>query len=148
MRKFFLLVVCSMSFITLIGSAAFGAANGTDRPWQATGSGNGLFTAGTPLTFTIDGTSNDTHLGRSTFHLDGVCSNEDCSMFTFTFTIVAANGDTLNASGVNDSVTFTGGTGRFASASGTLTNTATVITDPSNPAAFHITFTQTGTISY
>ena len=148
MRKFFVLLVCSVLFVTFSGSSALGAAKGTARPWRATGSGNGLFTAGTPLTFTIDGTSNNTHLGRSTFHLDGVCTNVDCSTFTFTFTIVAANGDTLNASGENESVIFTGGTGRFAAASGTLTNTPTVVADLNNPAAFHVTFTQTGTISY
>jgi hypothetical protein len=151
MRKLLVLLAGSLLLVTLAGSPALGAAKGTDRPWKASGSGHGIITPGTPQTFTIDGTSNNTHLGRGTFHLDAVCTPPDpgdCPTSTATFTIVAAHGDTLTASGANDTGTFTGGTGRFAGASGTVTTTTTsFVFDPST-LTFELTFTQTGTISY
>ena len=76
---------------------------------------------------------------------------------SFTATVVAANGDTLTTSGTNvltgpttftNFQTITGGTGRFAGASGSFTDTGTNAPDPSNPNGFTITFTSTGTISY
>ena len=136
-----------MMLVALSGSAAFGASNGTDRPWKASGSAEGIVTPGAPVTTHTEGTSTNTHLGRSTFVVDGVCLNEDCSSDTFTFTIVAANGDTLRASGAGDTATFTGGTGRFAGASGTVTTTTPTFAF-TDPLHFHFTFTQTGTISY
>jgi hypothetical protein len=154
MRKLLVVLVGSLLIVALSGSAALGAANGTDRPWKASGSGDGIFTPGTPATFHVDGTSTNAHLGRSTFSVDGVCTNLDCSASTFTSTIVAANGDTLTVSGISvgpgtDHITFTGGTGRFVGASGTATNTVTsVVADPANPLASHFTFRQRGTISY
>jgi hypothetical protein len=148
MRKFFVLLVGSLLLVALSSSAALGAAKGTDRPWKASGSGDGIVTPGTPVTFHIDGTSKNTHLGRSTFSLDGVCTNPDCSTNTFAFTIVAANGGHLTASGVNDTATFTGGTGRFAGASGAIAITTTSFVTDASGLAFQLTFTQTGTISY
>ncbi len=67
--------------------------------------------------------------------------------------ITTANGDmlfiTTTAPPVQES--FTGGTGRFADASGTLTTTFTVTEDPSDPTnanRFAISFTQVGALSY
>jgi hypothetical protein len=151
MRKFFVSFVCSMLFVAVSASAALAATNGTDRPLKASGSANGVITVGIPVTFTIDGTSTSTHLGRTAFHIDGVCNDPNCFTSTYTYTAVAANGDTLTASGVNDGTndvaSFTGGTGRFAGASGTLTTTTSFVFDPSG-LGFHLTFTQSGTISY
>ena len=152
MRKFVVLVcslLFSLLFVALSGSGALGAAKGTNRPWKASGSGHGIITLGTPDTYAIDGTSKNTHLGRSTFHLDGVCtSSPNCPTDTFTFTIVAANGDTLTASGANNTASFTGGTGRFAGASGTVTTTTTSFVLDESTLTFETAFTQTGTISY
>ena len=148
MRKLLVSLVCSLLVVALSGSAALGKAKGTDRPWKASGSGHGIITVGTPDTYTIDGTSKNTHLGRSAFHLDGVCTSSNCRTDTFTFTIVAANGDTLTASGANNTASFTGGTGRFAGARGTVTTTATSFVLDESTLTFETTFTQTGTISY
>lgn len=151
MRKFLVTLVCSLLFVAVSGPAALAAADGTDRPWNASGAADGIFSPGTG-TFTLDGTSNNTHLGRGTFHLDGLCTNSDCSTSTFTFTIVAANGDTLTASGTGSGAvshaSFTGGTGRFAGAGGAITTTGASTVHPANPLAFHFTFTQTGSITY
>ena len=153
MRKFFITLACSLLLVAVSGAPALAAAKGHDRPWKASGSATGMFTPGTPGTYIVKGTSNNTHLGRGTFQVDGVCTNAACSTSTFTFTIVAANGDLLTASGESvgnmSHATFTGGTGRFAGASGAIT-TANVPSpsDPANPLVFHFTFTQTGSITY
>ncbi len=44
--------------------------------------------------------------------------------------------------------TIIGGTGRFAGATGTMTETGTTVIDPANPLAFTGTWEATGTISY
>ncbi len=156
MRKLAALLI--VLAVSVLGTGeAFGAAKGTDRPFKGSGSGSGIATVvGGEIRFTIDGTGHFSHLGKSTFHVDGVCTNADCTTFSFTVTIVAANGDTLTGSSTSTGTattftnleTYTGGTGRFAGASGTSTSTGTIVPDPSNPLAFTITFTSRGTISY
>lgn len=156
MRKLAALLI--VLAVSVLGTGeAFGAAKGTDRPSKGSGSGSGTATVvGGEIRFTIGGTLRLSHLGKSTFHVDGVCTNADCSTSNFTNTVVAANGDTLISSGTTTAPAFdftnqdtiTGGTGRFAGASGTSTSTGTIVPDPSNPLAFTITFTSRGTISY
>ena len=129
------LVAASMVIaIAVLGPvAAFGKAHGTDRPFKARGSG--VLVADPAGTYVIDGTEQATHMGRVTFHVDGVCTNADCSTSTFTTTTRAANGDTVTDSststangptGFTNLDTVTGGTGRFAGASGSSTTTGTV----------------------
>jgi hypothetical protein len=143
MRKFLFSLVCVALSGALSAGTAFGAANGTDRPFRASGSGTGTLT---PTGFEIIGTSINSHLGQSDFVTVGVCTEVGC---TTTITATAANGDTLILAGSGNEATFTGGTGRFAGASGTSTLDPHVsFDDPSNPDLFHITFTQVGTISY
>lgn len=155
MRK--LVSVLLVFTVAVLGTGvASGKAHGTDRPLEGRGSGSAIVNVGPVITYTIDGTLHLSHLGKSTFHLDGVCTNADCSTSTFTNTIVAANGDRLTSSSTNTGTagtftnldTFTGGTGRFAGASGSSTTTGTSVDDPSNPLAFTITFILSGTISY
>ena len=151
MRKFAFSLVCSVLFVALSASAALGAAEGTDRPWKVAGSATGIIMPGTPTTIVIEGTVQAAHLGRTRFQNVVICTLPDCSTGgANTFTFVAANGDTLTASGENvGERTFTGGTGRFAEATGSFTFTATSVAfDPSNPLVFRLTFTETGTISY
>ncbi len=66
---------------------------------------------------------------------------------------MAANGDTFTTfvsvtPGSGYTETITGDRGRFAGATGTMTETGTTVSDPSNPLAFTTTFEITGTISY
>jgi hypothetical protein len=134
-------------------AAAFGKTHGTSRPLKVTGSG--VLTFDPAGTYVIDGTDQVSHMGRSTFHIDGVCTKADCSTSTFTTTTTAANGDTLTASSTSTSNggtftnldTVTGGTGRFAGASGSSTTTGTEV-GTSNPFVTTLTFTSTGTIGY
>jgi hypothetical protein len=151
MRKLFVTLICVASVAAFSAPTALASTGGTSRPFTASGSGTGTTVLGEPATFTVDGTSNGTHLGRSRFHTEGVCLDPTCATSTVKITIVAANGDILTVAGSATEGTFTGGTGRFAGASGKVT-TAFVGTrdpaDPSNPLRFRITFTQVGTISY
>ena len=157
MRKFGTVLAAACIVVALLGTGAASAAKGgTDRPFKGGGSGTGIVDAATG-TYTIDGSGNFTHFGRTQLHVDGVCTNADCTTSTFTFTETAANGDEVTGSSnsSDDGLghftnldTWTGGTGRFAGASGHTTTTGTSVTDPSNPLVFHLTFTSQGTISY
>jgi hypothetical protein len=118
-------------------AAALGAANGTDGPVKGKSTSTAIVNldggAGT-----IDGSGQLTHAGKFAFHDDFTLPLADLPAFTFTSTetVVAANGDeifvthtatgTLTVTGVEiTSVgTITGGTGRFADASGTFTVTS------------------------
>ena len=155
MRKVFSIFVLVLAVLALSTSIAFAGPNGTDRPFKTTSlSGVGTVDPVTG-TFVIDGTAQEAHLGRSTFHVDGVFTGPNTA--SFTATIVATNGDTLTTSATNFATgpttftnfqTITGGTGRFAGATGSFTDTGTTLLDPSNPTSFTITLTSTGTISY
>jgi hypothetical protein len=89
-----------------------------------------------PLGITIDLTGVATHLGKYSVHIDavGVISGGEV-LGDGTFTVVAANGDQLtgtttftaplptgNVHTATAFLTITGGTGRFADASGTITS--------------------------
>jgi hypothetical protein len=138
-------MTCVALFVGFGVGTSYAAKGGTDRPFKASGSGLGVVdpVAGT---YVIDGTSKNSHLGRSTFHTEGALTGGN------TITITAANGDKLVAIGTSatDAI-FSGGTGRFQGASGTLTSSFTITPDPSdptNPLRFELHFTQHGTISY
>jgi hypothetical protein len=141
-------LVCLASIAAFSAPTAFASSGGTSRPFKAFGSGTGTTVLGDPVRFVVDGTSNNTHLGRATFHTEGVCLDPNCETSSVTITIVAANGDVLTEAGSATEGTFTGGTGRFAGATGQVTTAAVATPDPSDPLRFRITFTQTGTISY
>jgi hypothetical protein len=153
LRKLLVVSCLAIAIAALSPAAAFGKSNGTSRPLQVTGSG--VLTFDPAGTYVIDGTEQASHMGRSTFHVEGVCTNADCSTSTYTTTTTAANGDTLTDSSTSSSNgvtftnldTFTGGTGRFAGASGSSTTTGTEV-GTSNPFVTTLTFTSTGTISY
>ena len=119
----------------LAPGGALGKAGGTDRPAKGTASGNVTVTLGAPLGVTLDLTGVETHLGKYSAHLDGnaeiiggevfghgtftvAAANGDQQTGTFTFTGVPPTGDVHASTAV---LTITGGTGRFADASGTIT---------------------------
>jgi len=176
-RSRMVLVAAALASLVLVPMASAGKG-GTDRPFQATLSGAATYIvpAGCPpkcLTFTTvgDATGQATHMGRVTMHSThfpyDLANHLDGSM-----TLTAANGDKLY--GVYDfdplspvqsvTVTFTGGTGRFADASGTVVVSYTVVpqfkpippcdpnTDPfgclNSAVPWPATWSMSGTINY
>lgn len=139
-----------------------------ERPVKGTASGTVTVTLGAPLGITINFTGVASHYGRYSAHIeaDGVIIGGEV-VGNGTFTLVAANGDqqtgTVEFSGPLPSgdvhattavLTITGGTGRFADASGTLTSqnlvTPTCFAEPSCPGLIIETLEGqvTGQISY
>lgn len=166
-----LLVLVSLLALALVEPAAAAAkAGGTERPWKGSGSGTSTFSvATTPFPATGEGTARLSHLGKSTFSSNYTITLTGPSTFSVggTQTIVAANGDMLfmtftgtgvatGAFGVGQTsettvvYTVTGGTGRFADASGTLTGTVSseVVSLVGLTATSRQTFTARGAISY
>jgi hypothetical protein len=132
------LIVLSMvvALFALSPTAALGKAKGTDRPVRGTSTSTTTLDTATG-TGTVAGSGHLSHLGRSTFTNDitsFTSTGPDTFSFTLTAIIVAANGDkvfttatgagTSTATGSESTLvsTITGGTGRFADASGTITS--------------------------
>lgn len=151
--------------LALLGaSPALADSGGTNRQFKGTVSGPRVFDLSTG-SFVADLTGNESHLGRVTQDLTGTVIVTGLNSFTVRGTgiVTAANGSKLftafSGSGTIDAtggtagqsaVTVTGGTGRFAGASGEQTDTfsappgslnGTTLTGP-------ITDSFTGTISY
>ena len=147
------IVVAGLAVLLLAVSpaSALGKAGGTDRPVKGTASGNVTVTLGAPLGLTIDLTGVATHFGKYSAHLEAdaeiiggevvghgtftvVAANGDQATGTFTFTGAPPTGDVHPTTAV---LTITGGTGRFADASGTITSqnlvTPTCFAEPSCP---------------
>ena len=104
-------------------------------PFKGRLEGTATITPGTPpfLSVSIEGTGNATHLGRFTVEIPHVVNTTNRTS-TGTYEFTAANGDTLTAGftgqatltapgvlSVVESATITGGTGRFADATGSFT---------------------------
>jgi hypothetical protein len=124
-------------FAVLSPASALANAGGIDRPIKGAGTGTiSLDPATGAFTGVVPGTSS--HLGDLTVHIEGVGTRTADGTFagSGTATLVAANGDEITGSidltqtvlpdghtVTTVVVTITGGTGRFANASGTLTVT-------------------------
>ena len=138
LRRLILLSSMVLAVAALSPAAASGAANGTDRPLSGTVTATAHDNLSTG-TSTADGTFLFTHLGKGTFHEDATAGPITGNTFTSTgtATYVAANGDklfatitvtgTFGADEVTTVSTITGGTGRFANASGTFTTHERVV---------------------
>ena len=164
LRRLIFLSSLVLAVAALSPAAALGATKGTDRPV------NGHSTSTTTVdlatgTGVSDGSGPLSHLGLSTFHNDFTSftlTGPNTFSFTLTASIVAANGDvifttatgtgTLTATGSEATLvsTITGGTGRFADASGTLTTSISSVTvsQVCTMITSHDTETHTGQISY
>jgi hypothetical protein len=120
----------------LVAANATGArVLANEVPFKGRLEGTATITPGTPpfLPVSIDGTGNATHLGRFTVEIPHVANTTNrTSVGSYEFT--AANGDTLTGVftgqsaltgpgvlSVVETVTITGGTGRFADAAGSFT---------------------------
>ena len=110
-------------------------SNDQEVPFKGRLEGTATITPGTPpfLSVSIAGAGNATHLGRFTVEIPHVV-NPTNRTSTGTYEFTAANGDTLTAAfagqstltapgvlSVVDTATITGGTGRFADATGIFT---------------------------
>ena len=110
-------------------------SNNQEVPFKGRLEGTATITPGTPpfLSVSIEGTGNATHLGRFTVEIPHVVNTTNRTS-TGSYEFTAANGDTLTAGftgqailtspgvlSVVETATITGGTGRFADATGTFT---------------------------
>jgi hypothetical protein len=165
MRRAIMIAGLILAVGVLAPVGALGKAGGTDRPIKGDASGTTVVDLGTPpLSFTADATGSVAHLGRSTFDLDGVLTPTGPDTFTIagTVVLVAANDDelfgTFTGSGTNDAsgshgtvtTTFTGGTGRFENATGSVTGpfTQVFISTDGTTSTFATDTSFRGAISY
>ena len=157
-------LVSSLAVAVVAVSPAAASAKNDARPVVGT-------RTGTTLINVVNGQASSTSSGFLA-HV-GAFTGSSTESFTeppdFTVTgsdlkVVAANGDTLTASVIGsgtatgptshttDTITITGGTGRFAGATGTLhediTSTVEAFDPSTNIATYHDVATITGTISY
>jgi hypothetical protein len=151
-----------LALAVLVPASATAKAGGTDRP--VSGKSTSTTTvdpvAGTGIS---DGSGQLSHIGAFTFHNDFTSvtlTSPTTFSFTLTASVVAANGDlifttatgtgTLTATGSESTLvsTITGGTGRFADASGTLTSSIISVNVSGTPGTSNDTEIHTGQISY
>ncbi len=164
MRKAIMIAGLILALGVLAPAGALGKAGGTERPIKAHASGTTVFDNPT-LTFVSDATGTMSHLGKTTAHFDGALTLTGPSAFDVagSYVTVAANGDqlfatfagsgTLDASGNatgTTTTTFTGGTGRFAGASGTATGpfSQVLTSTDGTTSTFAFDTSLRGTISY
>jgi hypothetical protein len=170
MTKYRGIIVASLALTlaSLSPAAALGNAGGTDRPVKGTAVGDITVSITPGLPVEVDVTGVATHLGKFTGHFEGSAEIIGGTVFgEGTLTLVAANGDELTGTftftgpppspephEVATEFTITGGTGRFADASGTITTplvaTPSCFDEPSCPGALVETVEGplTGQISY
>jgi hypothetical protein len=151
-------VVCVLALTILSPASALAKAGGSDRPLKGVGSGTISFD---PATGAVSGeeTGVSSQIGQYTVHIEGTgAPSGDGFTSSGVATIVAANGDelsgtyTLTSDGETHVIEFTvtGGTGRFADASGTLTVICTTVASSQvgDLVVFEVECTLEGRISY
>jgi len=140
LRKLIFFSSLVLAVAALSPAAAHGTATGTDRPLKGEVTTTVIANAATGVA-TVDGAFRLTHLGNGTLHQDTttVSFTGNTAVNAGTATYVAANGDkvyttvvgtvTFTATGSEATFvdTITGGTGRFADASGTFTRTGVAV---------------------
>jgi hypothetical protein len=127
----------SLSIASSEANATGAGVLSTDHevPFKGSLEGTATITPGTPpfLSVSIEATGNATHLGRFTVEIPHVVNTTNRTS-TGTYEFTAANGDTLTAGftgqatltspgvlSIVETATITGGTGRFADATGSFT---------------------------
>lgn len=163
LRRLIFLASVVLAVAAMSPSAALAAANGTSRPLTGTATGTTTTDLLTGAT-TVDATGHLSHLGTVTAHFDLTLAPTSASTFAYagTGSDVAANGDklfvSLTGSGTftpttaegTTNLTITGGTGRFAGASGMYTETVSFVVVSVTAASRTSRFTATfeGQVSY
>jgi hypothetical protein len=163
LRRFVFLTGLVLALAATSPSAALAAAHGTDRPLTGTYTGTATLNLDTGAQ-TGSFSGHLSHLGADTGHVDLTLTFTSDSTFTYTGTrtFVAANGDevfsAVTGSGTStpptaestETDTITGGTGRFAGATGTYTNTVSsvIISATDTTVTIRVTAAQQGQISY
>jgi hypothetical protein len=156
MKSFIKIRSLMLTIVLLLGSIPVAAV---ERPFALNGTGVGQFItneAGLPISANVTGSGTATHLGlwTTTATVNYGPPNEDGLIpSSGEATIIAANGDTLEAvvqgtlnlgAGTDTGIfTFVGGTGRFAGASGSADFVVTV-----NPITGGFELTMVGRINY
>ena len=149
LRRLIFLSSLVLAVAALSPAATLGAAKGTDRPVSGRSTGTVVLDLATGAG--ISETSGQlSHLGRITSTVDVTSftlTGPDTFSFTGTATDVAAKGDKLFTTGASTGTptgteasaifTITGGTGRFADASGTGTLRAVLSGSPTWPAGLN-----------
>jgi hypothetical protein len=164
MRRF-TIVIALLTVAAVSPAAALGKAKGTDRPVRGTSTSTTTLDLATG-TGSVTGSGQLSHLGRFTFTNDitsFTLTGPDTFSLTLTAVLVVANGDEIytTATGTGTLLTattseltlvstITGGTGRFADASGTLISKASSVTVSTvgTTITTRDTETHTGRISY
>jgi hypothetical protein len=163
MRRF-TIILALFAVAAVSPAAARGKAKGTDRPLSGTSSSTTTLDLATG-TGSVAGSGQLSQLGRFTFTNDitsFTLTGPDAFSLTLTAVIVAANGDkvctaatgtgTLTSTGSETTLvsTITGGTGRFAGASGTITTqiSSEIVSTVGTTVTLRDSETHKGRISY
>jgi hypothetical protein len=167
MRRAITLASLILAIVVLIPASALAKSKGTNRPFKVTVSMTSVSNLETSTNH-YEGTITGSHFGKGTIEGNGSFSFNEFGSFNYgdSFVITAANGDKLFgeskgtvtagpegflvSSDVNVEQPITGGTGRFAGASGVLTGTyPEVVTSFEGPLlTFNVTGSTAGSISY
>jgi len=158
-------VLCSALFCVIVSAADPAApTRPTKGAWSGTSTVVGSCNNGIGLLINASGTGVSTHFGKSTWDAPSICSNFQTPtdlLGTGTATITTANGDTiimtttfylfgLGSTGGTwlQNITVTGGTGRFASASGEVTAFGDWVAISPDPPTLLWSGTHEGSIKY
>jgi hypothetical protein len=167
MRKAIMFASLMLAMVILTPASALAKSKGTNRPFKVTVSMTSVSNLETSTNH-YEGTITGSHFGKGTIEGNGSFSFNEFDSFNYgdSFVITAANGDKLFgeskgtvtagpegflvSSDVNVEQPITGGTGRFAGASGVLTGTyPEVVTSFEGPLlTFNVTGSTVGSISY
>lgn len=156
-----------VALAALVPASALGKANGTARPIKVTFSDTAVLDLAT-FSFHYQGTQLDSHAGTSTWAGEGSIALTGFNTFNQSdaWVVTAANGDELFGTNAGTGTggptglllgseetavqTITGGTGRFANATGTLTGTFrnVLVSIVGGLATYSVRGSAEGTISY
>jgi hypothetical protein len=166
-RRLLVLSSCLAILVAVAPAPAVAKRGGTDRPLHGAGAGTSTVDLATGIA-TSQGTARFSHLGKTTFALSAqvTITGPNTIALSGAGTFVAANGDelhtTLTGTGTFTGIgppstahytlvlTVTGGTGRFADASGTITASVDQedVSQTGTIIGTRETFTAEGTLSY